>query len=75
MVDAFNTEVVESYQQWTREAIEETFATVLTTFERFLKELPETAFENERIQLWLRIDAVDHYEDHRLPNAPRLLKA
>ncbi len=74
-VDAFNTEVVESYQQWTREAIEETFATVLTTFERFLKELPETAFENERIQLWLRIDAVDHYEDHRLPNAPRLLRA
>jgi len=71
-VNAFNAEVVKGYQQWTREAIEEKFVTILTTFERFLKELPEIAFENERIQLWLRIDTVDHYEDHRLPNAPRL---
>ncbi|GHO85055.1 ClbS/DfsB family four-helix bundle protein [Dictyobacter formicarum] len=71
-MDAFNAEVVEQYQQWTGEAIEAKFADTLTTFERFLKELPDTAFENERIQLWLRIDVIDHYEDHRLPNAPKL---
>jgi hypothetical protein len=71
-MDEFNAEVIERYQSWTREAVEEKFAAVLTTFERFLKELPETAFANERIQLWLRIDAIDHYEDHRLPNAPKL---
>ncbi|GLV53881.1 hypothetical protein KDH_07320 [Dictyobacter sp. S3.2.2.5] len=71
-MDEFNAGVVTQYQQWTREAIEAKFVETLTTFERFLKELPESAFENERIQLWLRIDAIDHYEDHRLPNAPRL---
>jgi len=71
-MDEFNAEVIERYQAWIREAVEEKFATVLTAFERFLKELPETAFANERIQLWLRIDAIDHYEDHRLPNAPKL---
>jgi chemotaxis regulatin CheY-phosphate phosphatase CheZ len=71
-MDAFNAEVVEQYHQWSRETVEEKFITVLTTFERFLRDLPETAFENERIHLWLRIDAIDHYEDHRLPNAPKL---
>lgn len=67
-VDAFNAEMVEHYQQWTRQAVEEKFAITLTTLERFLIDLPETALEHERIQLWLRIDAHDHYEDHRLPN-------
>jgi hypothetical protein len=69
-VDAFNAEMVEQYQQWTRQAVEEKFATTLTTLERFLIDLPEIALEHERIQLWLRIDAHDHYEDHRLPNEP-----
>jgi hypothetical protein len=71
-VDAFNAEMVEHYQQWTRQTVEEKFATTLTTLERFLIDLPETALEHERIQLWLRIDAHDHYEDHRLPNEPAL---
>ncbi len=71
-VDAFNAEMVEQYQQWTRQTVEEKFATTLSTLERFLRDLPETALEHERIQLWLRIDAHDHYEDHRLPNAPAL---
>jgi hypothetical protein len=71
-MDEFNVEVVAHYQQWTREAVEAKFATTLTAFEHFLMDLPETALENERIHLWLRIDAIDHYEDHRLPNAPAL---
>ncbi|GCE09433.1 ClbS/DfsB family four-helix bundle protein [Dictyobacter aurantiacus] len=71
-MDAFNAEVVKQYQQWTRDAVEARFEETLDIFEHFLKELPEHAFENERIQLWLRIDAIDHYEDHRLPNAPKL---
>jgi hypothetical protein len=69
-MDEFNASVVARYQGWTLPAIEEKFATTLTTFERFLRDLPETALENDRIQLWLRLDAIDHYEDHRLPNAP-----
>jgi hypothetical protein len=71
-MDEFNAGVVAHYQQWTREAVETKFATTLTAFEHFLKALPETALENERIHLWLRIDAIDHYEDHRLPNTPPL---
>lgn len=71
-MDEFNAEVIKQYQNWTREAVEEKFTTTLTEFERFLRELPETALENERIQLWLRLDAVDHYENHRLPNASSL---
>jgi hypothetical protein len=71
-MDEFNAEVVAHYQQWTREAVEAKFATTLTAFEHFLMDLPETALENERIHLWLRIDAIDHYQDHRLPNAPAL---
>ena len=71
-MDAFNAEVVARYQEWTREAVEAKFATTLTVFEDFLRDLPETALEHEHIHLWLRLDAIDHYEDHRLPNAPVL---
>jgi len=69
-MDALNAEMVAHAQQWTREAVEATFTTTLIAFEHFLMNLPEAAFENEHIQLWLRIDAIDHYEDHRLPHAP-----
>lgn len=71
-MDKFNAYVVQHYQAWTREAVEEKFVAALATFERYLNDLPETAFAHERIQLWLRIDAIDHYEAHRPPNAPAL---
>jgi hypothetical protein len=74
-MDEINAELVARYQQWTREAVEAKFATTLTAFEHFLMDLPETALENEHIHLWLRIDAIDHYEDHRLPNAATLKSA
>ncbi len=67
-VDVFNAEIVERYKQWTREAVEEKFALVLTIFEKFLTDVSEKALENERVQLWLRIDAIEHYNAHRLPN-------
>jgi hypothetical protein len=69
-MDEFNASVVAHYQGWTLPAIEEKFATALTTFERFLRHLSESALDNDRIQLWLRLDSIDHYEDHKLPNAP-----
>ena len=69
-MDEFNASVVSQYQGWTLPTIEEKFASTLTTFERFLQDLPASALENDCIQLWLRLDAIDHYEDHRLPNAP-----
>ncbi|HZS78058.1 MAG TPA: ClbS/DfsB family four-helix bundle protein [Ktedonobacteraceae bacterium] len=74
-MDKINAELVARYKDWTREAVEEKFVAILTVFEDVLKVLPVKAFEDERISLWLRIDAIDHYEDHRLPNAPTLQEA
>lgn len=73
--DEITLEIVERYQHWTRLAIEERFSAALTAFEQFLRDVPEKAFEHERIYLWLRVDAIDHYEAHRLPNGPALREA
>src|SRR5579859_1244573 len=67
-MNEFNADVIAQHEQWSRAAVEEKFVTTLAAFERFLTELPETALENERIQTWIRIDAIDHYEAHRPPN-------
>lgn len=74
-MDEFNAGVVKRYQSWSSPAIEEHFAAALMDFEQFLKDVPEAAFTNERIHLWLRIDVFDHYEDHRLPNGSSLREA
>ncbi len=71
-VDAFNEEMVENYKHWTYKVAEEKFAEVLAAFEKFLIEVSEAALENERVQVWLRIDAIEHYEAHRLPDGVRL---
>jgi hypothetical protein len=71
-MDEINAATLAKYRDWTRSAIENKFTETLATFERFLHNLPETALENERIHLWLRIDAIDHYDDHRLAGAPRI---
>jgi hypothetical protein len=39
----------------------------LGTLEQFLLDLPETALEDARIHRWMRSEAIDHYQDHRLP--------
>jgi len=49
---------------------EENFAATLAALERFLIDLPETTLEHERIQTWMRIDAIDHYKAHRPPDGP-----
>ncbi len=71
-MDEFNAKVVVQYQQWTRAAVEAKFAKTLSALEHFLIDLSETTLENERIHLWLRIEVIDHYEEHRLPNGPKL---
>ncbi|QBD75239.1 ClbS/DfsB family four-helix bundle protein [Ktedonosporobacter rubrisoli] len=74
-IDAFNANAVAQYKQWSREDVEAKFTMDLEAFERFLSNLPEMALDNERIHLWLRLDAIDHYEEHRPPNAPSLRAA
>ncbi len=71
-MNEFNADVIAQHEQWSRAAVEEKFAATLAAFERFLIDLPETALEHERIQTWMRIDAIDHYEAHRPPNGPIL---
>ncbi len=68
-MDAFNAQSIQRCQDWTRAAVEEKFAATLLTLERFLLDLPETALDDERIQRWMRSEAIDHYRDHRLLNA------
>ncbi|MBE3558247.1 MAG: hypothetical protein IMW89_03370 [Ktedonobacteraceae bacterium] len=67
-IDDFNASAVAHYQAWEKAVIEEKFATTLSALERFIRDLPESALENEWIRRWLHIEAIDHYEDHRLPN-------
>lgn len=71
-IDEFNAEAMERYQQWNRAAVEAQFATTLAALEEFLLHLPESALEDERLQRWMRSEAIDHYRDHRLPNGPAL---
>lgn len=71
-MDEINAEIVERFKHWTRADIEERFTAALAAFEQFLIDLPEKALENNHIHLWLSIDAIDHYEAHRLPNRPQL---
>ncbi len=66
-MDAFNAETIARYQEWTRAAVEETFAATLAALEQTLLNLPEHALEDERIQRWMRSEVIDHYQAHRLP--------
>lgn len=67
-IDEWNAEAIAHYHHWTQADVEAQFATTLEALERFLKDLPEAAFDQERIQVWMRIETMDHYEEHRLPN-------
>ncbi|HEY7358233.1 MAG TPA: ClbS/DfsB family four-helix bundle protein [Ktedonobacterales bacterium] len=69
-IDDFNAETIARYQSWTRAAVEEKFAATLLALERFLLDLPETALEDERIQRWMRSEAIDHYQEHHLTASP-----
>ena len=71
-VDEFNARAVAEYQSWTRQAVEEKFATTLTALEQFLKDIPEIIFENSHMYHWIEADVVDHYREHRPPNGPAL---
>jgi hypothetical protein len=69
-MDDFNAEVIARYQPWSRAAVEEKFAATLLALEQLLQNLPETALEDERIQRWMRSEAIDHYKEHRLTASP-----
>lgn len=66
-IDEFTADAIARHQQWTRAAVEARFAAALTALEAFLRNLPESALEDDRIQRWMRSEAIDHYQEHRLP--------
>ncbi len=66
-IDEFNAEVVARHQSWTRAAVEAHFAATLAALEQLLRDLPETVLEDERLHRWLRVETIDHYQEHRLP--------
>ena len=66
-IDEFNADAIARHQAWTRAAVEAHFAAALTALEEFLRNLPESALEDDRLQRWMRSEAIDHYQDHRLP--------
>jgi hypothetical protein len=68
-MDEWNAEAIARYQHWTRDDVEAKFTTTLAALEAFLQDLPEAAFEQERIQFWMRVETVDHYEKHCLPQS------
>jgi hypothetical protein len=68
-MDEFNAETITHYYHWTSAAVEEKFVATLVVLEQFLLNLPEMALEDERIQRWMRSEAMDHYQDHCLPKA------
>jgi len=65
-VDEWNAQAIIEHQHLTRAEAEAQFAATLTEFERFLRDLPAAAFEQEHIQTWMRLETMDHYEEHRL---------
>ena len=71
-IDEFNADVIARYQQWSRAAVEEQFLTSLAALEAYIAHLSDAALEDERIQRWMRSEAIDHYNDHRLPSEPAL---
>ena len=45
---------------------------MLKTLEDFLRGVPSIELENEHLHRWMRAETIDHYNEHLLPDAPRL---
>lgn len=71
-IDEFNADVISRCQGWSRAAVEEQFLSMLAALEDYIGQLSDAALEDERIQRWMRSEAIDHYHDHKLPNGPAL---
>jgi hypothetical protein len=71
-IDEFNADVINRYQGWTRAAVEERFVANLAALEDYISHLSDAALEDARIQRWMRSEAIDHYNDHRLASGPAL---
>ncbi len=62
--DAYNAELVKKYSKWTDKDLIIHFDAVRVVLLELTAELPEDAFLNKDIELWLMDDVVGHYDEH-----------
>jgi hypothetical protein len=65
--DAYNAELVKNYSKWSDQDIFTHYESVRVVLLELTAELPEDAFLNKDIELWLMDDVVGHYDEHPMP--------
>jgi hypothetical protein len=66
-VDAFNAEAVTKVVGIDEEAVVEAFEKMRCFLLEFVKALPDTAFENEKVVNQFNMELVGHLSDHNIP--------
>jgi hypothetical protein len=72
-IDAFNAASLARYQDRPAAEMTAEFTRLTAALRAQISGLPDHAFDHQRIYNWLFINAVDHHDEHRLPNAPAQL--
>lgn len=62
--NAYNAELVKNYSKWTDQDLITHYEAVRVVLLELTAELPEDAFFNKDIELWLMDDVVGHYDEH-----------
>lgn len=66
MVDAFNAGAVAEASQMAEEQVVAVFEKMRLFIIEFVKRLPDTAFENEKVVNQLKMDFVGHFDEHKI---------
>ena len=62
--DMYNAELLKNYSKWSDKDIITHYESVRVVLLELTAELPEDAFLNKDIELWLMDDVVGHYDEH-----------
>jgi hypothetical protein len=71
-IDAFNVISITYYQDYSPAAVETDFSRLAAAQRAQIAQAPARAFYNRRAYNWFYVNAVEHYDEHRLPGAPAL---
>ena len=66
-VDAYNAAAVRDAAGLSEEELQAAFQSAVAAFIRFVRELPEDALTDERVQRQIGMELFGHYDEHRLP--------
>ena len=67
-VDAFNAEAVAKAGGFDEEIVIESFEKMRNFMVEFVKALPDTAFEDEKVVNQLEMELIGHLSDHNIPD-------